>query len=385
MLALSLEEAHERIMTAPAATGKQPIKSFAEGTALFPVPIPSGALSVNSPTTSTQTMLTPVPKSGFLASLRYNVSGTLTVGTLGTAYTVPLWRLIQNYTLQNSLNYPYRSLNGDDIREWARVTGPQGNADPITDSKTFQNPDVTSVGAKNFAFSFTDRIGQNDGVNFSRYLLSALNTSNDLTVVITWLPNGSLSQLQQGAAVFSSYTAQVQVSAEYYTVPDPNQYAWPRRNIVQQVVGDPSFTSVVQGENDVNITPIQGPEFTGIGIQAIGANGALDPMTASGGFISEVDIYVNGTVPIYQFKFADLVSRYEALFGRSPANGYIYIDLMSDLSLPNVMSHVHRKVLSTAKYAQITAKVFTTANYTTGAGAKINILKRTQQKYANNR
>lgn len=374
-------------MTAPAATGKAPIKSFAEGTALFPVPIPSGSLNVAAPATSVQSMLTPVPKSGFLSTLRYNVSGTLNVGTAATAsYTVPLWRLIQNYTLQNSLNYPYRSLNGDDIREWARVTGPQGQTDPITGSGTFQNPAVTAI-ANNvpFAFSFTDRIGQNDGVNFSRYLLSALNTSNDMTIVITWLPVGSLSQLQQNSAVFSSYSANVQVSAEYYTVPDPNQYAWPRRNIVQQVVGDPSYTATVVGENDVNITPIQGPEFTGLGIQAIGANGALDPMTPNGGFISEVDIYVNGTVPIYQFKFADLVSRYEALFGRSPANGYIYIDLMSDLSLPNVMSHVHRKVLSTAKYAQITAKVFTTANFTTGAGSKINVLKRTQQKYANNR
>lgn len=377
--------------TAPPKRGSpQNPKTFAEGTALFPVPIPSASLNVNAPAVSTPTMLTPVPKSGFIARLRFNISGTITVGTLGTAYTVPLWRLIQNYTLQNSLSYPYRSLDGDSIREWMRICGPQGTFDPITNSSTFQNPVVTAAATVNYAFGFTDNIGQNDGVNFSRYLLSALNTSNDLTVVITWIPIGSLSRLQANTVVFTSYTANVQVSASYYTVPNANPangdvYAWPKRNIVQQVVNDPSFSAVTVGENDVNITPISGPEFTGLGFQVVAAAGALDPLTPNGGFVSEIDIYVNGTIPLYQFKIADLIERYENLFGRSPANGYIYLDFMSDLSLPNVMSHVHRKVLSTSKYTQITAKIFTTANYTTGVGAFINVFKRTQQKYANNK
>lgn len=364
-----------------------PLKTFAEGTASFPVPIPSGSLAVTAPATSRSVMLTPVPKSGFVSLLRFNATGTLNVTTAAaTQYNVPLWRLIQNYTLQNSLNYPYRSLNGDDIHEWARITGGVGSQDPITGSLTYENPTVTAI-ANNvpFAFGWTDHIGQNSGINFSRYLLSALNTSNDLTIVITFLPIGSLAALQQGTAVIGSYSCAIQVSVEYFTVPKPTEYMWPARNIVQQVLGDPSFTNVVQGENDVNITPISGPEFTGLGIQALAAGGALDPMTPAGGFISEVDLYVDGTIPIKQYKFADLVWRYEELFGRSPAGGYIVLDLMSDLSLPNVMSHIHRKVMSTSKYSQITAKVFTTANYTLGAGAKINLLKRTQQKYANNR
>lgn len=365
-------------------------KQFAQGTSLFPVPIagPGGQLTAAAAGGNTS-LLTPIPKSGFLARLRYNVTGTLNVSALNaTQYTVPVWRLIQNYTLQNSLNYPYRSLNGDDIREWARVSNTNSSAmDPIVDSKTFLNPVVTAV-ANNvpFAFSFTDEIGQNDGVNFSRYLLSAMTTSNDLSIAITWLPVGQLSQLAQGTATFSGYTATCAVSAEYLTVPDPNKYEWPRRNLVQQVLGDPSFNQPAAAAlNVVNLTPIQGPEFTGLGVQVVAAGGAVDPLTAAGGFFNEIDIYVNGTIPLYQFTLADLVSRYERLFGRAPANGYIFIDFMSDLSIPNVMSHTHRKVLSTAKYSQISVRVTTTANFTAGAGAAIKLLKRTQQSYANNK
>jgi hypothetical protein len=370
------------------AKGAQ-LKSFAQGTSLFPVPIagPGGQLTAAANGGNTS-VLTPVPKSGFVARFRYNVTGTLNITTAATAaYTVPLWRLLSNYTLQNSLNYPYRSLNGDDIAEWCRVTWPATpNSDPIVNSKTFQNPTMTAV-ANNvpFAFSFTDEIGQNDGVNFSRYLLSAMTTSNDLTIAITWLPVGNLSQLQQNAAVIGGYTATCAVSAEYLTVPDPAKYQWPRRNLVQQVLGDPSFnTPASNALNSANLTPIQGPEFTGLGVQVVGANNALDPMTPGANFWSEIDIYVNGTIPLYQFTYADLVSRYERLFGRSPANGYIFIDFMSDLSIPNVMSHTHRKVLSTSKYSQISVRVQTTANFVAGNGARINLLKRTQQAYGKN-
>src|SRR5579862_4024621 len=362
------------------------LKSFAQGTSLYPVPIAgAGGQLTAAATGGNVTPLTPIPKSGFLARLRFFVTGTITVGTLGTAYTVPLWRLIANYTLQNSLNYPYRSLNGDDIAEWTRINDTTEGADPITGSSLFQNPVVTSTGVKPFSFCFVDEIGQNDGVNFSRYLLSAMTTSNDLTINITWLAQANLSQLQQNTVVFSSYTATAAVSAEYLTVPDPREYQWPRRNLVQQVLGDPSFNTPAQGLNVVNLTPIQGPEFTGLGIQIVNSGGTLDPLTASGTGVSEIDIYVNGTIPLMQFTFADLVSRYERLFGRAPANGYLFIDLASDLSIPNVMSHTHRKVLSTSKYSQISVRVTLNANFTAGAGARIGLLKRTQQAYAQNR
>lgn len=373
------------VMTPPPAKGKT-LKAFALGSTEYPTPINgSGAAMAASSVGGNTSPLTPVPKTGYVSEFHYTVSGTLTVGTAATAaYQVPLHRLISNYNLSNSLNYPYRSLNGDDIWEWANVTTQRGEQDPIYGSQTLQMPSVTTTGTKNFSFTFIDRIGQNDGVNFSRFLLSALTTSNDLTISITWLPVSQLSQLQQNGAVFSGYTATCAVSCVYYTVPDQTKYLQPNTGIVQQVLGDPTFNNPQQGVNAVNLTPIQGPEFIGLGVQIVNAGGTLDTLAVGTTAISQIEILVNGTVPIKTYTFADLMVNYEKLFGRVANYGYVFLDMCSDLSLPNVMSHTHRKALSTAKYAQITVQVTLNNNFTAGAGAKINLLKRTQQRYAGN-
>ncbi len=363
-----------------------PLEPFAKGTTEYPTPINgSGANMAAGSAGGNTSVLTPIPKTGYLSYLRHTISGTLTVGTAATAaYTVPLHRLISNYNLSNSLNYPYRNLNSDDIWEWANVTTGRGEQDSIYGSGTLQMPSVTTVGVKNFSFTFVDRIGQNDGVNFARFLLSALTTSNDLTISIGWLPFSGLSALQQNGAVFSAYTATDSVSAMYLTVPNPSKYLQPNTGIVQQVLGDPTFNNPAVGVNAVNLTPIQGPEFLGLGVQVVNAGGAVDSLAPGTSAISQIEILVNGTVPIKTWTLADLVSKYEELFGRTPSYGYLYLDMASDLSIPNVMSHTHRKVLSTAKYAQITVQVTLNANFTAGAGAKINLLKRTQQRYSGN-
>ncbi len=235
-----------------------------------------------------------------------------------------------------------------------------------------------------FSFTFIDRIGQNDGVNFARFLLSALTTSNDLTISISWLPFSGLSALQSNGAVFSAYTAIDTVSAMYLTVPNPAKYLQPNTGIVQQVLGDPTFNNPQVGVNAVNLTPIQGPEFLGLGVQVVNSNGTTDTLVPGTSGITQIEILVNGTVPIKTWSLTDLVSEFEKLYGRIPQYGYLYLDMAADLSIPNVMSHTHRKVLSTAKYAQITVQVTLNANFTAGAGAKINLLKRTQQRYSGN-
>lgn len=358
---------------------------FAQGTTIFPVPLNGPSSLPSAAPGGNIARLTPIAKTGFLSALRYTITGTVTVGTAASsAYTVPLWRLLSNYTLQNSLNYPYRSLFGDDIHQWVNVTSGPGAADPITGSATFQNPDMTTTGTKNFSFSFVDPIGQNDGVNFSRYLLSALTTSNDLTIALQWLQFASLAQLQKNGAVISAYTASCQVTAEYLAVPDRNQYEWPDLTLVQQVVGDASYNTPAVGNNTINLTPISGPEFTGLGVQVLSSGGVPDSLVLGASAVDTVDIYVNGTIPLKQYTLADMIGNYERLFGRSPSSGYLYIDLASDLSIPNVMSHTHRKVLSTSNYSQISVKVGLNSNFAPGAGNAINLLKRTQQQYAQN-
>ena len=371
----------------PGMGSKAPqLEPFAKGSTEYPTPINgSGANMAAGAAGGNTSVLTPIPKTGYVSFLRHTIAGTLTIGTVATtAYVPPLHRLISNYNLSNSLNYPYRNLNGDDVWAWANFTTGRGEQDPIYGSKTLVAPSMTALGAQPFAFTFVDRIGQNDGVNFARFLLSALTTSNDLTISVSWLPFSGLSALQQNGCVISAYTATDTVSAMYMTVPNPQKYYQPNTGIVQQVLGDPTFNNPQQGVNAVNLTPIQGPEFLGLGVQVVDSGGAVDSLVPGTSGISQIEILVNGTVPIKTWSLSDVISKYEELFGRMPSYGYLYLDMSSDLSIPNVMSHVHRKVLSTAKYAQITVQVTLNSSCTAGAGAKINLLKRTQQRYAGN-
>lgn len=382
--------------SAPSGSG---LRSFAEGTTIFPTPIMGLGGSLTSAAAGGNiSILSPIPATGFLGRIRHNFSGTLVVGTqTGTQYRVPLHRLIQNYTINNSLTYNYRSLNGgttfaDDLWMWANLTGPPGSMDPIYGSSTYQAPVVTSTGSKAFAFSFLDQIGLNDGVNFSKFLISCLTNSNQNNISIQWMPFntttfGTSGPLSDGTAVFTPAGSSIsdQVSAEYYLVPDAQKFYWPDVSKVQQVIGDQSFNNTVaNAQNSINLTPISGPAFMGIGLQILKPNGTYDPITPAGAYISQVSLLAGGTIPMKIWNQADLVQNYEAVFGRPPAYGYYYVDMMSDLDLPNVMSRLRRKNLATNQYAQLTLQVVTTSNYTGGSGALINQLKRTYQSYAGN-
>jgi hypothetical protein len=363
-------------------------RTFAEGTTTYPTPIQGlgGALTASAAGGNVST-LTPIPKTGFVGAFNHTIAGTITVGTAaGAAYQVPLHRLLQNYTFQNSLAFPYRSLNLDDNWLWANVCQGRGSLDAIYNSNTLTMPAMTSTGTKAFQFSFTDNIWLNDGVNFSQFLIAALTNSNDLTLLVTWAVNGTsgLTPLQSGTAVISSYTASDAVSCVYETVPDPDSYYWPVTSKVQQVIGDPSFSQTAIGLNSINLTPISGPDFLGLGIQVLSSGGTPDTLLPATTAITQVALLVGGSIPLATYTFSDLVKLYENTFGRQPAYGYLYIDMCSDLSIPNVMSKAMRKALATTKYAQLTVAVTLNSNYTTGTGAKINLLKRTRQAYAGN-
>ena len=191
---------------APSASSKTAAKkAFALGTSLFPVPISGlgGPLTYSSGSVST---LTPIPKTGFLGRLRFTCKGTIQFSTAASgAYAVPIWRIIQNYTLQNSLNYPYRSWNGgttDDLWLAQQIYAAAGGSDPLTASANFSAIDPTTTTLQNFAFTWVDEIWHNPDVNFSRYLLSAMTTSNDLTINLTWAP---VTVLQQLGAIVSEF------------------------------------------------------------------------------------------------------------------------------------------------------------------------------------
>jgi hypothetical protein len=379
-------------VTLPGAQAKPPpLKPFALGTSLYPVPIAGPGRLVYSPGGSA--LLTPIPKSGFLAVLRYTMRGVWNLATPSTdsgqnaQLTDPLG-LIKNYNLANSLAYPYRSLSAHDIAQVQAVTSVQGLQGPTTQSLTYSPGGFFSTGTNNtdpqeFQVVWEDLIGHNGNLNFARYVLSAMTTSNDLTITFQFVDTTALAKLftLPAGATLGSVQATISVSAEYLTVPDPTVYAWPNRKLVQQWLGDASYNTPQQGLNTINLTPIQGPEFLGLGIEVVdrGANVSYDLNSP----VSGVDIYVNGTIPLMQFTLADLVMRYERMFGRRP-DRYLWLDFSNDLGLVNAMSHLHRKVLSTSKYSQISVNVTLNDNFTGGAGSYINLLKRTQQSYGGN-
>lgn len=369
------------------APGNGPrLKTFAEGTYTYPTPIQGmgGSLTAAAAGGNVST-LTPIPQTGFLGALRKMIAGNLTVGTLGTQYQVPLHRLESNYTLQNSLTYPYRNISGDDIWMWANICdGASGGADAIYGSLNSLQPNVTGTGAKAFSYSYRDQIAMNDGVNFSKFLLSALTNSNTLTINIQWLAQSALAALQSNTVVFSSYTASCAVTAEYQMVPDATKYYWPDVSKVQQVIGDPSFTATAQGQNSINLTPVSGPAYMGIGTQLINANGTPDTLAPGTSGLVNITLLAGGTQPLKVWTLADIVGNYESLYKRSPQYGYAYIDLASDLSIMNVMSALRRKNLATKQYAQLTWQVNTNANFTPGAGSRIGLLKRMYQSYSGN-
>lgn len=369
---------------APSASSKTAQKkAFALGTSLFPVPIAGlgGPLVYSSGSVST---LTPIPKTGFLGRLRYTCKGTIQFSTAASsAYTVPIWRIIQNYTLQNSLNYPYRSWNGgttDDLWLAQQIYAASGGTDPLLGSANFSaiNPLLTT--AQPFSFTWTDEIWHNGDVNFSRYLLSAMTTSNDLTINMTWAP---VTVLQQNGAIVSAFGLGVAVSAEFLTVPNPAVYQWPRRNLIQQQICDPSFNRPAAGLNAVNLTPLQGPEFLGLGVQVIDSGSPISLAPATTPLVG-ISLLVNGSIPLYQWTAADLIANHEKLFRRSPAFGTLWLDFSNDLGLVNAMSHTHRKVLSTAKYSQLTLQVQLGSGFSGAAGSLISLFKRLQASYANN-
>lgn len=367
------------------------LKPFADGTSDFPTPIQGlGSTLASTANGGNTSVLTPVPKTGFVGAFKHAVSGTVTVGTAGTQYQVPLHRLMANYSIQNSLQYPYRSLNYDDVWFWANIgSSCQSSPDRIYGSLTAVQPNVTGTGAKNYAYTFTDWVALNDGQNFSRYLLSALTNSNDLTIAITWLQIANISYIEGNTAVYSAYTASDAVSCVYNTVPNPDEWYWPDTSKVQQCLGDPSWQQLqASAANDINLTPISGPDFLGIGIQVVwnttAAGWLVDPLIPGSSGITQVGLYVGGRIPLKIWSLQDLLRDYEDRFGRVPAYGFLYVDLCTDVGLPNYMSNIMRKALATTKYAQMTLEVVTNGNQTAGTGAKINVFKRTQQQYAGN-
>lgn len=347
------------------------ILPFAYGTSRKPVPV--GVI----PFTAGTTQQLKIPKAGFLSRLRFYFVGAITFGTAGTTAVVPLWNLIQNYSLANSLGYSYRNMSGDSLAFCNRIFT-KTYQDPILGSPLWVAPNNASTTAnQTISFALRDEIAFNDGLNFDKFMLSAQTLDNDLILSFTF---AAITALNTNTSVVSALSGNIYVTAEYYTVPDVTKYALPDTSVVQQIIDDSTYTAVVAGDNYVHLTPIQGPEFLGVGMQFTLA-GVQDPLTEATN-VQRVRVVVNGTDTIMDWSAADLIQFYVERFGRSPSYGYLYLDFSDDLGMANAMGPVERLAFSTQAYSQIDLLLTLSSSATVTAPSGIKLVKRMQSEVA---
>lgn len=347
---------------------KAQLLPFAYGTSKKYVNLGTVAYSAGS------TVQLKVTKSGFLSSIEAAFNGTVTVGTAGSAGTPQPWNLISNYSLTANLGFQYRSLSGDRLY-FNNQLHARGSNDPVLNSGTFNNYNPTSATAQTVAFVLTDLISLNRGLNFDKYLISCQTLDQDTYISLTF---AATSAIKANTEVISSVTGNFTITAEFYTVPDTSKFALPDTSIVQQIIEDTSYTNVLSGENQIGLTPIQGPEYTTLAFK-VTINGAADPANYNSQ-VSRIRIFANATDPIYDWTAQQLLQMQYDHYGRNLPAGWFVMNFLDDISLVNAVGPVERLALSTQAYSQLTLDVTITG--TVSGTSNIVLLKRMQSEVA---
>lgn len=315
-----------------------------------------------------------LPKSGFLSSVELAFNGTATVGTAGASGSPSPWNLIANYSLTANLGFQYRSLSGDRLYFRNQLQN-GGSNDPVTASKTFKNYNPTSASAQTVAFVLTDLISLNRGLNFDKYMISCQTLDQDTYISLTF---GAPSAIVANTEVITSVTGNFVITAEFYTVPDTSKFALPDTSIVQQIIEDASYTSVVASDNMINLTPIQGPEYTTLAFK-VTVNSVPDSADYASQ-VSRVRIFANATDPIYDLTGQQLLQMQFDHYGRALPAGWFVLNFLDDISLVNAVGPVERLALSTQAYSQLTLDVTLTGSVS--GSSSIVLLKRMQSEVA---
>lgn len=315
-----------------------------------------------------------VTKSGFLSSIEAAFNGTVTVGTAGTSGSPTPWNLISNYNLTANLGFQYRSMSGDRMY-FNNQLQYRGANDPVTASSTFHNYNPASATAQTVAFVLTDLISLNRGLNFDKYLISCQTLDQDTYVSFTF---AATSAIKANTEVITSVTGNFTITAEFYTVPDTSKFALPDTSIVQQIIEDTGYTNVVAGDNNVSLTPIQGPEYTTLAFK-VTINGVADTADYASQ-VSRVRIFANATDPIYDWTAQQLLQMQNDHYRRNLPAGWFVLNFLDDISLVNSVGPVERLALSTQAYSQLTLDVTITGSVS--GTSTIVLLKRMQSEVA---
>jgi len=331
-----------------------------------------------------------IPKNGFMGALLFRFVGSANVTTAGTAGTPSILQLIQSYILSYNGGFQYRNLDGETmyVMDLIRNEGP----DVVMGGPSFKNYAPQTTGAQPVGFIIRDYISLNEGVNADKYQLAAHARNADITLDITFAANPA------GTAIFRGISANTEVAAisgtlyveGLYLLDPPSYEKFDKPNLrrVQQIEIDPSYTTVVVGDNTVSIVPLNGPKYLQLAFKCI-FNGVGDPQGALSS-VSRVQLKINNGLNRYDVSSQAIAQRNCNDLKRiqcgtlaAPTNaalppGWYLLDFLADASITNAVSQVGRNVISTERIASLWLIVTVAAGTNLTANNMILLIKRVE-------
>jgi hypothetical protein len=334
---------------APAAGGNAPqLLPYALGARRIPIPLGSIPFAAGSQTNFK------LPKTGLLGALQLRFVGTVTVGTAGAATTPQLWNIIKNYLVTANLGYQYRNMDGETLLLKADMDF-DGNNDVLTGSPTFKTYNPASATAQPVNFVLEDHISLNEDLNFTDFMVSCQTYDDDKYVSITF---GAITDIigEGGTEVITSITGTLFIDGLYFSIPDLKQYALPPTlgKQTQQCLTDAGYSGglvVANADNTIHLTPVQGPRYMQIAYKCK-FNGVSDTADVNS-LVNTVVLKANSSVELERYAAQTLIQRAYNLYGRKLLNGWVLLDYLSDIGIPNRMSPIRRNNYSTEEFSTL--------------------------------
>jgi hypothetical protein len=314
-----------------------------------------------------------LPSSGYVARVQIAINGTVSV-TAGTAGNGNLYALIQRYALNVTYGFEYRGFDGDSLDFWNQVQV-QGANDPILNSPLYHSWSSNTNGTQTVNVVYDDYVQMNPGIDFDMFLIPYQNFSKKMYLVINC---GNISDTYGTTETLANVTLTVTPTIVYQTVPADTadvSYAEPDTGALTQVLDEKKLVGqVIAGKNTVNLTPINGPEYLGLGFK-LRLNGAFDP-TSYLSNLQYVRLLANSTVQVDYLSLNTITQRMFKHFGRQLPRAWYYLPFSDDISLVNAIGPMERNVFSTQEYTQLDMEVNIASGATVGSDNYIKLWKR---------
>lgn len=328
---------------------------------LFSIPYVSGALAAQQR----------IIKAGWIAKMTCRLSGTATVSAAGSAGTPTLYNLIQSYRLAFNAGFLYRSVDGEGLVMISEVET-FGSIDPYTGSPQYANYSPASATAQPIGFVLEDDIALNLGANVDKFILAAHARNADITLDITFGTPANIAANTETATVTGTFV----FDGIFMLDPDYKHFGLPDLSSTQQWITDAGYSGVmVVGDNTVNLTPVQGPQYLQLLFKIVTQTNTPDPQGVTP-VMTRLQLLINTGEPYIDIAGALLNYRNTMFYGRKLPTGWYVLNFLDDIGLVNTVSSVARNVLSTDYIATLQMIATIASGTTISTGNQIKLLKR---------